>query len=738
VLQVLRRFLLDRTDVASREAIETISAKSGARFVLVPTLLYHGGLWSARIEIRVPRTGLNVQTYETAGVSSSMATEVAFGFMSDLAAHVNEYLASPRTRWRQWLRLSDGGSTERVVRSLAAAGHFEEGLDAYDRLEYASDRRSPLMMAWLARVEMLMRQDDAAAESAARARALIDAQTPRGAAWFTEAIAAEARAEYDTAEARYGALVRRYADEPAWLIELAAFQERRTRNADAIATYHRALALDPLLTRAHLELCRLYSPSRTNEPARAKTEGEQALTSYRALGDQPGEVQALFCLIDVLRVGGPAERKEALAHAYRASTIVDAIKQEYNLPRADNYIALIVGSDGDIPTAVKHWEKALVNAQASGNRVLAPRVMNNLGVSHQALGDLARAVEMYRQSYELNEKLGDQQEAARTRANAGAILIEYGNIDEGLRDVQSAQRVAEKLTDKAFEVLCLQLVAAYHRQIGHYTEANRILSQALNIATERGLASRVISSTVDLARLHLEMGRYESARELLAKALMDKSGRESARARAILGLLFVRLGRFDEADAEFAAVQQELHRRGDLLPFIQLSIGELAYERGQIASARDALRRAAAVPASGDLRDTATLEAGAMLDVLSPGIAAPGLDRCLRDAQRQGRVTLLARCRLHRARTLVEQGRSEAALQTLAEIPSTGFDPGPEMLAQVHHWRAEALTQSGKPSAAAIEAARARSLIDTIRQALRPDDREAFSARRDVRRYFLN
>jgi tetratricopeptide (TPR) repeat protein len=749
VLQVLRRFLLDRTDVASREAVEAVGANSGARYVLVPTLLYADGVWRARIEIRVPTTGLNVHTYETEGASSSIATNAAFGFMRDLAVHVSQYMSSPRIRARQWLRLSDGESAGYSVRSLEAAHQLEEGLNAYDRLELASarraftagaerDRRSPLMMAWLTRVDMLMRQDDEAAESAARALALIDSQTPRDDALFAEAVAAEARAQHDTAEARYRALVQRYADEPAWLMELAGFQDRRTRNADAIATYHQALGLDPRLTRAHLELCRLYSPNRTNEPARAKAEGEQALASYRRLGDRAGEAQALFCLVDVLRAGPPDERRQAVAHANSARTILEAIKQDYNLARADNYLALIAGSSGDMATAVEYWEKSLASAQATGNRVLAPRVMNNLGVAYQALGNLSRAVEMYRQSYDMNEKLGDQQEAARTRANAGAILIEYGNIDEGLREVQSAQRVAEQLTDKAFEVLCLQLVAAYHRQTGHYEDANRTLSQALNVATERGLASRVISSTIDLARLHLEMGRYQSARELLVKAVMDESGRESTRARAILGLVLLRLGSFDDAEKELVAALNDRRRRGDLLPFIQLSMGELAYERGQTSRARDELRRAAAAPSSGALVDAASVEAGALLDVVLPG-GGSGIDRCLQDAQKNGRVVLQARCRLYRARTLVQQGRHEAALQTLSQIPvSQGFDPGPELQAQVSYWRGEALARSGKAVEAVPEFDRARRLVEGLRQALRPDDRETFSARRDLRAYFRN
>ncbi len=141
VLQVLRRFLFNQADVASRDVVEAIAADSGARFVLVPTLQYDGGVWKARIEIRAPDTGLNVYTYQTAGVSTSIATDAAFAFMRDLAVHVDQHLSSPRVAARRWFWFSDRSSGP-SVRSLDAARHLEEGLRAYHALEFAAARRA--------------------------------------------------------------------------------------------------------------------------------------------------------------------------------------------------------------------------------------------------------------------------------------------------------------------------------------------------------------------------------------------------------------------------------------------------------------------------------------------------------------------------------------------------------------------------------------------------------------------
>ena len=54
VLEVLRRFLQQKPDVSSRDAIQAITAATGAELVVVPTLLRDGGSWRARVELRDP------------------------------------------------------------------------------------------------------------------------------------------------------------------------------------------------------------------------------------------------------------------------------------------------------------------------------------------------------------------------------------------------------------------------------------------------------------------------------------------------------------------------------------------------------------------------------------------------------------------------------------------------------------------------------------------------------------
>ena len=342
LLQIVRRFLLNGTDVSSREATQALTTESAARFVIVPTLLYEGGAWRARAEFRNPETATNVAVYETDRVVSSLSKDTAYGLMASLAEGIQQHFKANGPGKTYSVRSSGAR-----LRTIDAAAAFEQGINAYEQLEFAvarkslerataQDPRNPVAFAWLSRLAQILRQDAAARQAGDQAARLITPQTPDVDRLFVAAQSAEAQRDFATAEARYRDLVARYPDEPNWLIELASFEDRRVRAEDAIVTYRNALKLAGPLARPHLELCRLYN--RVNEPASAKGEGDAALSAYRALGNRGGEAQALMCLTDRLRLGGGDERQAARHDAEAALKIFEDLGYPYNLARAQYHV----------------------------------------------------------------------------------------------------------------------------------------------------------------------------------------------------------------------------------------------------------------------------------------------------------------------------------------------------------------------------------------------------------------
>lgn len=664
VLQAVRPFRTGGADPSSRDALQALTIASQATLVVVPTLLYETGAWRARVDFRDAATATSLGTFDTPSAVSSLMKETAYRLMPQLTEAVEAHVAdngAPRAAIAASLRRLTGraAAPPSTTPSLEAAAAFEEGLDAYERMEFAAALdafgrasrgapQDPLLLAWRSRTARLMRRDSEAATLAAQAIGQPLAGLPTWKRLFIEAVAAEARRDGDTAAARYQELVAAVPDEPRWLTELAGYQDREELNAEAIVNYQAALARDGRLVRAHVELCRLYN--RLNEPAKAKEHATQALATYRQAGDRWLEAQALFCQSDTLRTGGPADREQARAVADQAVALLEQAGARYQLGRAYYYLALAAGAQGRPAESIALGEQSLAYLRQHGNTVLQAQVLGNLGVAGNRLGRRAAAVDYYRQSVQGFEALGDERRAAQVQSNASGIVAEYGGDRErGLREVQNALQVSRKIGDRLFEVFCLQLVAAYQRDAGNHAEAERELRQALALARERDLKDRVTSLTIDLAMTRFETNDVAGARMLLEEAASTGNDRDAPRIR--IRLAQVRSALADDAgaraDLDIAIAAAARPENTALVPLVNTIAGEIELKAGNRAAARRHLTRAA--QPAGELPDASAIQARSSLGELDAldGRIAQGYATArsaLEQARAMGRRSLIVRC----------------------------------------------------------------------------------------------
>ncbi|HWN87003.1 MAG TPA: protein kinase [Vicinamibacterales bacterium] len=738
LLLPLRRFMLEQADVSSADAIRAVSSASGAAVVVAPVLLYDRGAWKARADLTTA-DGAPLGRVETAPIESSLTKEAAATLVASLASRVAEQFGRPR-----WT-LTGTASPPMPFQSLEAVRAMEEGLNAYDAGEYAEardafaraareDPRHPLPVAWQTRVAQIVGDRTFAAQAADRA-----AERLTGAAGaerlFVEAVVAEARRQDREALSRYEALASSHPDDPAGLIELAGFQDRSGRTADAVASYRRVITMDSRFPGPALELCRLYNSTRMNEAGRARTFGEQARQAYRKLGSAPGEAQAMLCLADILRFGRPNERAEAQTLAMQALKVFDERGLRYGLGRAQHYVALAARAQDDLAAAAASWEQALANAKAIGNTLLEGIVYINLGVTYTALGQRAKAIDFYRQSYETAERRGDERTAAYSRANAGALLIEYGDQpDEGLRFIEGALRVVRRLDDKNFEVFCLQLIAAHERFTGLYAESRRDLDQAMTIAHDRNFVDAIPGLLLDSGRVSLETSRYVEARDTFMKALTSEGATKAAELLIDLARAHAMLGDVTSArDALGRAKQAPDANSGDIVPRMKAATGEIAFAAGDMKAARSAFEEAARLWVD-DRPDAASVESRAYVGLLD-GLAGRAMGRAaitasLQQAQKMRRPALETTARVFLARLDLQAGQAASALAGLEGIDMARI--GPELEAQVHAWRGAAHAALGMTAAAVRERRDAARLRDTLQQAVPEELRERFLSRPDI------
>ncbi len=744
--------------VSSGEALQAVKANTGAVAFIVVTIRNRAERsgFSATVEFRdrdtLTTTG---EPYETASVTSAIVDDTAYQLVAPVVEGIEKHFVrrSRRLALASFLRGALGGASPSSlpVRTLDGAASLERGLAEYEALEYPSafdsfasaaqkEPLNALPLAWQSRAARAMRRDVDAEQLARRASMLLSDQTREQDRLLVEGIVAESRQDGALATNRYTALRDRYPDDPVFLQEFAAFLDRQGRTREAIAEYHAALGDAPYLIRPRLDLCRLYN--RVSQPVEARDYGRRAVEGYRTIGDEGGQMQALFCLTDSLRVGDAQEREAAIGHASEAVQIGERSKLPYNLPRAYNYQALAFEAQGRLQETARLWERALVLARPAGNIVLEPLVLMNLGATYEKLGKRSEAVAYLRQSSQGFRALGDQSRAAESLFNLGGILLAYGgDWREGERSVGDALEVFRKLGNRAFEVRGAQLMSTHYRYLGQYADATRELNRAVALASERDQDFRSAITSIRVAQTHLETGQYEQARKVLSEALPKASARSRLEAQIYLARAHARLGDYATAESLLDSVEPELAGGGDppLLSTFYSVLGELAVERGRTREARDFYSKAAALLTK-ELPDMDAIEASATLAWLDgsqgvdDGVRAT-LTELLKVAQTIGHLSLEARCHILLARFDVTRGRFDQALRELADVPA---DDGSraierELRIQAFLWSSRAHVARGDASRAAADLEAARKLVRELSDAVEEAHRAMFLTRPLIR-----
>jgi tetratricopeptide (TPR) repeat protein len=756
--EIVQQFREAGRDVSGADAVRAVAAYSEGDVLLVPALVYDRANreWRGRVEVRA-NSGV-ISTLDTDPIESSLAKDTAYRLAVALAGRIGDHFLEDAPVWVRagqairGLMRGDASPPGSRLRTLDAAAAFERGLHWYEQMEYAAaaeafaaaadaDRRDPLSLAWRSRLAALMRQDRQAVEAAERAVDVMREPLRVDDRLFIEAVVEESRRNAQGAEIRYRDLASRHRDNVSGLLELAGFLDRQGRTADAATVYQQALEIDARMPRAHVELCRLYGPARGNEPALATKHGEVARASYRELRHEAGEAQALWCLADVLRHGNDAERRQAASHADAALAIMVRRGYQYGLPRAHNYVALVALAGRDGARAAESFEQALIGARAVGNALLESRTLMNLGVAYEIAGQRAAALKYYGDAFDFFERTGSQQDAAWTQVNAAGILVQYGGGPErGLRDAQNALRVFESIGDRQFEVFARQVIASYYRNGGDYEAALSELATARAVARDRNLDTNLTQVVIDEARVRFAMGDYDRARELLQEIETSASGTDAVHVDIEQGRTLTRLGLFAEAEKDLTAAAEGISRLADVgsLPLLYAAQGELAYETGSVAEARAHFARASALW-NDDLPEPASVEGRAHLGFVEfqqrrAPAAAAAVAASLAQAMKMRRINLEARCRVLLARIAVEGTRPADALRVIDDMPADRRARlNPELRAQLHYWRSQALAAANDRTAAAREAAAARQAADEALALLGEPYRTTVRSRTDFR-----
>lgn len=745
LIEMVRPFMGAASDVSSSEAVHAIATASGAPFVIVPTLAYRDreATWLMQVQVRNAETGTTVSSYETTPVSATLSEQVAFKLVTAAAERVQAHFKAYGPG-----RSYASRPLSSRFREPDAARAFEQGLNAYEQLEYAGavealsqsarlEDQHVLTHAWLSRVLLILSRRNEAVAAAQRARQLAGGNGSGAEDVFINAVLAESQGDLDAADAAYQRLVSMEPDDPWARAELADFLKRRQdRNQAAIEAYHEVLRRDAAYVKPHVDLCQLYT--RVDDYPLAEREAQAALERYRQATDRGGEAQALLCLAEEQRKQAGPRLVDARRYVEDARALIAALSQPYNLARAVFYKGLVEYSDGRLGEATAIFGEAARELGRVGNRGLEGVALMNLGSISYQLGQPTPALDFYRRSREVFLQIGDERRAAEADVNVAGAQGDYGVDPAGtLRMLGNARVNLERLGYVEFQLLAMQSEAESHRYAGRLNRARTILRSAFEIARGRGLADNMGGLSVTLALADLQANDYHEARASLERA--SAGGVNELEARIALGTVLTRLGEFERAREvlQQALADIETRQRAGLRPLVHQARGDLALEMRDLPLAR--LELDAAIASWTDpLPNASVVEArcdrGYQHAIAGRRAAAQAdLDAGLAQATRLGHVAIEARCRIRLAGADLLDGRPADAQRVLEAIPEDSADLmlGPELRARVEYWRGYALNARHEGDADA-HGARARDLLALVQTSLAPDERKRYATRIDI------
>lgn len=211
-----------------------------------------------------------------------------------------------------------------------------------------------------------------------------------------------------------------------------------------------------------------------------------------------------------------------------------------------NNIGLAYNRSGSYLEGIQYLEKAIVEAQQTGNINAEAVISNNIGSAHRTIGNPERAIEFYLKSLELKEQLGDE----RGKLFALLNLVRVQEADENMKQyLQMGLEIAEKLQDPFFLPEFKTNQALLLLKEGKNQEGLEIGFSIYKNAQEGKNAVLMEASDI-LALGHINLKEYQTAKkyglEMLALATKQQSFHHIQLGRERLLEIYKQLGEYDK------------------------------------------------------------------------------------------------------------------------------------------------------------------------------------------------
>jgi tetratricopeptide (TPR) repeat protein len=253
----------------------------------------------------------------------------------------------------------------------------------------------------------------------------------------------------------------------------------------------------------------------------AAGEFDQALESFREVGDLTGEARALSNLgLTLRKLGRHEPAQDALRQSIaRWQQVEKGPEQQHGLARSLNNLGMTLRDSGDYDEARDLFEQALELRQEIEDADGVSRTLNNLGQLASAQENPEAAIDLHSQALEIRRGLGDRHGVARTSGTLAVALAQLGRLDEARALLEQAASIRGSLGDRYGEAETALALSRVELEQGEHRAALERAAFATYLAEELGVPRLAAQALVVQGETHAELDEPGAATAAWTAAL---------------------------------------------------------------------------------------------------------------------------------------------------------------------------------------------------------------------------
>jgi|GEM_PF-3151529 len=264
----------------------------------------------------------------------------------------------------------------------------------------------------------------------------------------------------------------------------------------------------------------------------------------------------------------------AIENIEKSVVVRQEIRDERGLMTAVNNLGAIHMERGHYEDAYRCFDDYLKFAEKIGDLWGIAIGQNNLGVLWSERGDLTKSLAHYQNALDAYMRVGDENGAAITRMNMGIIYHYLGDYETAIDYYTQCLRYAESQKDLVTELLIYDNLGYVHLAREVFDEALLSFEKSLELAQMIGAKKEVASVKIGIAETYARLGFYdrgmEYADDALSIAKEMKVSIDEARARRVMGIIYMEMQEFAKAKQELEKSYRIVKEAGNLMKIIEI------------------------------------------------------------------------------------------------------------------------------------------------------------------------